>query len=130
MIGRKWFREKINPIDIMKSFWPGIDLSHIEYCPNMLKKDGDVNQYYIVRQSSHDGTHCFSQELLILALEGLVYKFSCHKSQNDIICSGVKYKIGPVKSLGIFGRVNLPCGRFPGVRQRVRILVQSEPTYE
>ena len=112
-------RHRINPIDWMRARgWP---VDHITYDPKMRKGD-----YSIIRGSTHDGTLLFTQELIEEALVHLAAKASFHKPREAEFnaAKDVRYVVGPMRMATVFGRVNLPAGRYPGQRERVRIPVR------
>ena len=115
-----------NPIDLIKSWWPDADISHIEYDPDMRK-----GEYQIVRQSGGDGTLSFTIDMLQKALLSLVNMQSFYKPKAPESWDGVrsiKYKIGPIKHATCFGMILLGCSKthkYPGQRERIRIPVES-----
>jgi len=115
-----WTRERIDPIEYMRR--QGWRTSHITYNPRLRKGD-----YSIIRGSAHDGTLLFTLELIQKALEPLAAKASYHKPREQEFTEKrerVRYEVGPLRIATVFGQVDLPVGRRPGVRQRVRIPVR------
>ena len=94
----------------------------------MNKKLSRINnaQYDIIRQSSHDGTALFTLELLVDAVKGLINKESYFKSDNIDNVFDIEYEIGLISMVSVFGKVDLPCGNFRGMKQRVRIPVKCK----
>jgi hypothetical protein len=85
-------------------------------------------QYRIRRQCSHDGTLLFSIDLMQKAFLPLLSKDSFYKRDGFLSPEefDIKYIIGPIKVINIYGLVDLPCGRVPGQRERVVIPVRCE----
>lgn len=88
-------------------------------------------QYYIVRQTTHDGTCMFSTEMFQDAMGPLLGGYSYYKPMG-IPPDGcdVVYTVGEARHVSVFGKVNLPCGRYPGMRERIRIPVKCEYKYK
>jgi len=84
----------------------------------------NVGQFDIVRQSSHDGTLIFTKEILGRAIENLINKTAYYKKDNMEGVTDVQYEIGLISLATVFGVVDLPAGRYPGEKQRVRIPVK------
>lgn len=122
----KWARERLNPIEHIKSWWPEADISHIEHDPKMKSRDRD---YWIIRQSGGDGTLAFTIGMLQDALIPLVNKttfFTRTKPDWDHVVD-FRYKIGDMRHVTVFGKVALRCGGvYPGLKERVRIPVKCE----
>lgn len=116
-------RNKLNPIDIMKSY--NIAADHIEYIP-MMKGD-----YEIRRSCSHDGTMVFNNNLVIEILNLILNKTSfCKKDKVDWKnLKDVRYKIGDLKMISKYKYVDLPVGRVPGEETRVILPVKCEYIY-
>lgn len=118
----KFYKQKINPIEFLQK--EGCDVSHITFDPNLKKGD-----YNIIRQCSHDGTLLFTHILLTNTLKNLVNKSSyCKKDNNNYI--DIKYKVGWLKLVTVFAKVQLPCGEQFGEKQRTRLPVKCEYIYE
>lgn len=114
-----WERHRINPVEWMrKRGWP---VDHLTYDPKLRKGD-----YSIIRGSSHDGTLLFTEELIERALVHLAMKASFHKPRQAEFeaAKEVQYTIGPLRLVTVFGTVDIPAGRYPGQRERVRIPVR------
>lgn len=84
----------------------------------------NAGQFDIVRQSSHDGTLIFTKELLGIAIENLINKTAYYTKDNMEGVTDIQYEIGLISLATVFGVVDLPVGRYQGVRQRVRIPVK------
>ncbi len=104
LIGAKWARE-----------------------PNIVFDPDLKPQYRIRRQSQHDGTLLFSIELLQKALMPLFDGRSYFKP-NGPTPPGMtaRYTIGRIKRMSVYGNVDLPCGNYPGERERVVIPVRCD----
>jgi hypothetical protein len=119
-------KERHNPIELMKLWWPYTDLSHIDYDPAMKK-----GEYNIIRQSGGDGTAIFTIQMLQETLLPIVNKQSFFIPKEPSDWSKVKnlrYKIGPMLHATCFGMINLKCSKdrkYPGLRERVRMPVCS-----
>lgn len=116
-----------NPIDVLKSYWPDADLSHIEYDPSLrlegIHSHGGV---YRAQQSTHDGTSIFIHELigqLLLPIVNMVTFIKSHPPKNWDKVTGIKYTVGPIRHSTVYGRVDLPVGKFHGQKDRVRMPV-------
>lgn len=126
-------RKKYNPLEIAKNIWPTIEdkhLSHITYDENFRKEDRD---FYIIRQSSHDGTLIFSRELFLKALINLIKKESVPASwiqDESRKLIDIRYIVGPLYDFSAFGIVNLPAGTYPGEVERVKMAVKVVFVYE
>lgn len=115
----KFERHRINPIEWMRNRgWP---VDHITYDPKMRRGDYSIN-----RQSAHDGTLLFTEELIHKALVHLAMKASYHKPREAefTAAKSVQYVVGPLRLATVFGAVDLPAGRYPGQRERVRVPVR------
>lgn len=121
-------KQRLNPIEVMKGFgWP---TSHIKFDKNLKRWDGSAS-YDIVRGSCHDGTLIFTQELLQRALIDIANQRACCL-KDDIDSEnlgGINYILGDMYLATVFGMVDLPAGRYPGERQRVRMPVKCEYVY-
>jgi hypothetical protein len=110
-----WQRDRIDPVAWLQKH--GVDTSHITYDPKMRR-----GEYSIIRGSAHDGTYCFTLELIGKTLVHVADKSSYCKSKGWQ--PNQRYVVGPLRLATVFGTVNLPCGRFPGERQRTRMPVR------
>lgn len=120
-------RERHNPIDMIKYFWPTADVSHITYDPSLRKGDFDI-----IRQSSHDGTLIFSDEIIQNTVITLANMQAYHASRPpdwDML-DHIKYVVGDLKIAIVYGTVDLPAGRYPGQKERTRIPVKCEYIYK
>lgn len=115
-----WYRQRIDPMEYLKNVH-GIVPPHITYDPKMRKGD-----YNVIRQSAHDGTFAFTYELLDIALKPIVEKRAYYKARTDeyMAAKDVRYVLGPLRLSTVTGTVDLPCGRYPGERQRTRMPVK------
>lgn len=122
-------KERHNPLELIKRFWPEASVKHITYDPSMRKGD-----YYIIRQSRHDGTLLFTLELLQRGLIKVINKESyCTKTiSRDLKYKDIKYTVGPMKHSTVYGQVYLPCSKnhkYPGQAERIRMPVKCEYIY-
>lgn len=117
--------QKINPVEWLAKRH-GFSCGHISFDPNV------SHQYRVIRQSAHDGTLLFTHELIDRCLiDPVVNAGSCFKP--DPPREGVKrihYTVGWLKLLSVYGTVNLPIGRYPGMRQRAILPVRCEHFYD
>lgn len=92
--------------------------------PEWVEYDSEMRgwDYRIARTMSHDTTYALTQQLILRALEPLFLFSSYHKPRGYDSVSG--YVVGPARIVGVTGMVDLACGRYPGVRQRIRIPVR------
>ena len=124
-------KERHNPMELMRVWWPNADLSHIKYDPNMKK-----GEYYIVRQSGGDGTILFTIQMLQEALLPIINKQSYCRSMEPTdwsLIKDVQYKIGPIKHVTCYGMIFLKCStehKYPGQRERVRMPVCCDFIYK
>ncbi|WP_428383665.1 hypothetical protein [Nevskia ramosa] len=90
---------------------------HIKFDPNV------DHQYRIIRRSVHDGTLIFSHELIFNAMHNLFKQTSYYKPEP--IPEGMipVYTVGRIRIAAVYGMVDLPCGRYPGMRESVTIPV-------
>jgi hypothetical protein len=100
----------------------------LDGCEPHITFDANVEpQYYIVRQTTHDGTCMFSMDMFQSAMQPLLYGLSYYKPMGlppdgcDVV-----YTVGEARHVSVFGKVSLPCGRYPGMRERIRIPVKCE----
>lgn len=122
-------RERHNPLELIKKFWPEADSSHIKYDPNL--KKGDFN---IIRQSGGDGTLMFTLEMLQEGLLNIVNKnaFCTSKEPDWSKVKDVIYTLGDMKHVTVFGMIFLKCSKthkYPGQRERIRMPVKCEFIY-
>jgi len=126
------FRRQLhNPIEFALLNWPDADISHITYDPNM--KAGD-REYWRIEQSGGDGTYAFTVEMLQKAILPILNRTTYFidnppTSWDDVI--EVKYTIGDMRHVTVFGKVELRCGgKYDGQRERVRMPVKCEYVYK
>lgn len=122
-------REKHNPLELIKNFWPDADSSHIKYDPSL--KKGDFN---IIRQSGGDGTLAFTLVMLQEGLLNIVNKsvFCTSKEPDWSKVKDVIYTLGDMKHVTVFGMIFLKCSKthkYPGQRERTRMPVKCEFIY-
>lgn len=100
----------MNPLELIQSYWPDADASHITYDPNMV-----VGEFNIIRGSTHDGTMLFTIEILQRTLLPVVNGTCCNKSNQPPTGVRLFYTIGPILlEIEYSGIVDLPVGRRPG----------------
>lgn len=116
-------REYVNPIKMLEDWGFRFPHDHITVDP-------DVEPEYRIysRKTTHDGTLIFTLEALIDAMTRLVEKRTYYKpSEPDWSrVRDIRYTIGLARLATVFGLVDLPCGRFPGQRERITIPVRCE----
>jgi len=107
-----------NPMDYLNHFWPDIDNRHITYEPQM---KGSEREYWRREQSTHDGTLWYTIELFERLLMPLMNRESYYKPtfEKGMIVREIKYTIGKIRHMTLFGKVELPCGVFDGQRERL-----------
>lgn len=126
----KFRREKRNPIDLIRKFWPEASTDHITYDPDMKKGD-----YSIIRQSGGDGTLLFTLAMLQSGLVSIVNQQSYWKPTEPKDWSkvkGIRYVVGPMRHATVFGMIYLKCSetqKYPGKRERIRMPVKCEYVY-
>lgn len=120
-------REKHNPIELMKMWWPDADLSHITYDPKMKASD---REYWRIEESGGDGTLSFTIEMLQKALLPIINMCStCKRTEPKDwrLVKGMKYTIGDMRHATVYGKVELRCGgKYHGQLERVRFPVRVE----
>ena len=119
-------RDRINPMEFIAKSWPNADVSHITFDPAMRASDRD---YWVLREGKHDGTMMFTWETIARAIGALVNRETYFKGKDPADWSkvrGIRYRIGMARYLRVHGMVDLPCGRYPGQVERIRIPVQCE----
>ncbi len=120
-------KERHNPIELIKRFWPDADTQHIIYDPTMKKGD-----YEIIRQSGGDGTLLFTIQMLQEALLGILNMQSWFKLTEPNAWEKVKainYTIGTMRHVTVYGMIYLKCStthKYPGQRERIRMPVKCE----
>ena len=95
--------------------------SHVSYDP------GVEQQYFLRRGARHDGTRIFTIELLGRALLELANGTTYYKPMGaPSTARQIRYTIGRIRFISCEQMVDLPCGRQPGLRERVVIPVRCE----
>lgn len=120
---RKFIKTKVD----LDGFFKHLGVENVDYIKqnkSLTKRNGA--QYEIIRTSSNDGTLLFEYELILESLLPLLRKESYFKNMDITDAIDIKYEIGEVSLVTVFGKVKLPCGTIPGQRQRVRIPVKCE----
>jgi len=112
-------RDKYNPKDIIKQFWPNADSSHITYNPDLKDSQRD---YWVRRETGHDGTLYFTYEMFQKALIELMNKHSYCSSRPPEFekVKDIKYTLGPMKHSVVFGQIKLKCSEedfYPGQQE-------------
>lgn len=118
-------RERTNPVDeLCRLGWPA---DHVTFDPTLKR-----GSYYIRRASTHDGTMAFTEELIGKALETVASQTSyCTRDQIDFSrVLGIRYRVGWMRRAVVSGTVDLPCGRYPGQRESVRMWVVPEYIFD
>lgn len=123
-------RERHNPVELIKQFWPDANVDHITYDPKM--KHGEYN---VIRQTTSDGTLLFTQELLQRGLVEIVnmqshYIPTAPKDWRKV--KAINYTLGKILHATVFGDVSLPCSKnrkYPGQKERIRMPVKVEYIY-
>lgn len=138
-LGRKFnrdsqFRRELhNPKELIAKLWPDADSSHITYDENFNNADRD---YWVRRQTGHDGTSIFTIQMFEKAFIELMNKQAAptHRlpdpAKNLV---DIKYVIGPMKHATVFGQVKLGCSEtnlYPGQKERVKMAVKVEYVYQ
>ena len=127
---KKFKKERHNPLELIKSFWPEANVDHIIYDPNL--KVGDFN---VTRQSCGDGTLLFTIEMLQNALIGIARMEVCcisNAPSDPSKVNGIKYTVGSMRHATVYGMIklkhNLDRGS-SGQRERIRMPVKCEYIY-
>jgi hypothetical protein len=110
-----------NPIKVIEHLYPGYEKA--DYIIYDKKVNTDF-QYRIIRQYSHDGTFIFHKDLLYQVLNNLIMRTSYYKPTG--YCPSIKYIVGDIHIITVYGKVDLACGRFPGEKERVWLPVKCE----
>ncbi len=123
-------RLKRNPIELIESFWPGANHSHITYDESLKMRRG---QFDIIRQCGGDGTLTFTLEMLQKVLINPM-NMESHCTRDDVDFDNlikIKYTIGPIYHSTVYGDIELKCGgKYPGQRDRARMPVICEYIYK
>ncbi len=122
-------KEKHNPLELIKNFWPEANVDHITYDQKLTK--GDFN---VVRQSDGDGTLLFTLEMLQKGLIGIVNmeSFCTSKEPDWGKVKSIRYIVGDIRHVTVFGMLKLRCSetqKYPGQRERIRMPVKCEYIY-
>ncbi len=125
---RNYNKQKLNPLDWIKSW--NCNINHISFNPNLKESDAD---FYKTSGSAHDGTMIFTRQNIEKLLIDLANKQSSSvknppDSKKNWI--DIKYEVGFIKLATVFGKVDLPIGRYPGQRERCRISVKCHYVYD
>lgn len=123
-VGARFSRE-LWTLDQMMQFagleWVEGATPRITFDPSLRK------QYRIIARHSHDGTLLFTiklvQEQLWRMIAGVSYYKPMGEPEPD---QEVHYTIGHARVARVFGMVNLPAGRYPGIRESIVIPVRCE----
>lgn len=116
---------KESPEDWCQSLFKGLSLpKHIVFDPSV----DDSFQYQIIRGHSHDGALIYTRRLVRDALVLLISSNSYYKKTEPdwSKVQETRYRIGHVRIESIYGRVDLPCGNYPGVKETIWIPVCCE----
>lgn len=117
-----------SPIDLIKSYWPEANTEHIEFDPEMGRRDGE---YCWIEQCGHDGTLMFTIEMLQKALLPIVNKTTSFKKTEPDWSKvrDIRYRVGPICHAIAYGHLKLRCSetrKYPGQRERVRYPIVCE----
>ena len=111
-------RERLNPIDLIRYFWPAAKVDHISFDPNL------KGQYFRGGQLAHDGTLLFTHQILQETLLPFVNKTTHHKSSvpNGVTeIRDIKYTLGWLRLVSTMG------GKHPHkMRERCRVRAACE----
>lgn len=126
-------KEIHNPKELIAHLWPDADSSHITYDENFNNVDRD---YYVRRQTAHDGTLMFTYEMFGKAFIELMNKraFAAKRppdSTKQLV--DIKYVVGPMKHVTVFGKIKLNCSEtelYMGQKERVKMAVKVEYVYQ
>ena len=120
-------KQKHNPLELIKQYWPDADVSHIEFDPTLKK-----GKYSIIRQSGGDGTMLFTIQMLqegLILLVNMQSMFKPDEPEDWSNVKAIKYKVGYMRHATVFGMIYLKCSKdhkYPGQRERIRLPVVSE----
>lgn len=125
-----FLRERHDPVKLIKWFWPDANIDHIAYDSKMTK-----GEYDIIKQCGHDGTKLFTYQMMQEALVRLLnmkthFKPTTPKDWGKV--KAIKYTIGPMRHVTVFGMIRLKCSKtskYPGLVERIRIPVKCEYVY-
>lgn len=109
-----------DPLDFLRGRGlPPEAYSHIVVNPALSRLSGA--QYDVIRQSTHDGSGNFTEELIKDVLAPLVMKYSFYK---PIDKKPIRYEVGLLRWSIVYGDVDLPAGRMRGQKERMRLPVR------
>ena len=125
---------KLNPIEVIsemlkrtqtqvKDYEGTIKLGHIKFNKDI------IPEYHLIRESTHDGTMIFTQELLDKSLLCLINRTTCFiptQPKDASTVKDIKYTIGEITLTYEFGIKDLPCGKCEGVTNTMSIPVRCE----
>lgn len=126
-------KEIHNPKELIARLWPDADSSHITYDENFNNTERD---YYVRRQTGHDGTLMFTYEMFGKAFIELMNKqaFAAKRPPDQTKqLVDIKYTVGPMKHAIVFGNIKLKCSEtnlYPGQKERVKMAVKVEYVYK
>ena len=129
---KKFTKQHHDPIELMKSYWPDADISHITYDENMKPSD---RQYWRMWNIGGDGTLLFTIQMMQKCLLPLINGNCFYLPEGPEDWSkvkGIKYTIGRMSHATVFGMIKLGCSndrKYPGQQERVRIPVKCEIVY-
>lgn len=121
-----------NPLELIQLLWKeGVDSSHITYDPDMKNEDRD---YYVIRQTGHDGTLYFTYEMYMKAFIEILNKqaYCVSRPPEFEKLKDIRYTVGPIKHSVVYGKIKLGCSEdrtYPGMKERVRMAVKVEYIY-
>lgn len=123
-------KERHNPVELIKQFWPDANTDHITYDPELKK-----GEYNIIRQCGGDGTMLFTFEMLQKGLVDIVNGYSFFKKTEPdwSKVTGIKYTVGDMKHVTVFGMIKLissETNKYPGKIERIRMAVKCEYLYD
>lgn len=109
-------------MEILGATWiEGALPPHITFDPKV------DHQYRIIRSHSHDGTTMFTRDLLSGCMRRLFNRTTHFKPMGPPPENHLPYyTIGNIRHAMVFGKVNLPAGRYPGCRESFVIPVRCE----
>lgn len=119
--GKDWDIELIHPLIFIQAM--GFKV------PDFVKFNPDAEfQYFRRKQCSHDGTMTFQNDLIAQTLNPIttmdsIYLPSKPKDWSNV--ARIEYEIGWIHLMSAYGRVDLPAGNYPGMRQRTFMRVRS-----
>jgi hypothetical protein len=120
-------RGYFNPLEFLEEEF-GVIAPHITYDPNMHP------QYRIIRGSTHDGTWTFSRELVLNVMMNLLNQETFFLGDPEVPDYGRRhgydYTVGHCRRAVLYGIVDLPVGRYPGVKERLCLPVRSKIRYD